>query len=156
MKYLKEEALNAEEIEDFVPYEKKTRGKVWKPKEKKKTATPLLPDDLSDVLDTASEDDLVELAGSYYSFCRVNYCFVSRKHPWALICCSSLTSLGSSLAGSSCCNLNETILKKNEHQKHGRIWMCFYLLISTFRLFKLLFMNLMCELHIVSDNLMKS
>ena len=112
MKYLKEEALNAEEIEDFVPYEKKTRGKVWKPKEKKKTTTPLLPDDLSDVLDTASEDDLIELAGSYYSFCRVNYCFVSRKHPWTLICCSSLTSLGSSLAGSSCCNLNETILKK--------------------------------------------
>jgi len=62
MKYLKEEAINAEEIEDFVPFEKKTRGRIYKNKEKKKTATPLLPDDLSEVLDTASEDDLLELA----------------------------------------------------------------------------------------------
>ncbi|XP_065660559.1 tropomodulin-1 isoform X2 [Hydra vulgaris] len=60
--YLKEEALASENIEDFVPFEKKTRGRVWKAKEKKKSPILLLPDDLSDVLDMASEDDLIELA----------------------------------------------------------------------------------------------
>ena len=63
MSYLKEEALTSEIGEDYMPFEKKTRGKVWKPKPKKQSAVPLLPDDLSDVLDTASEDDLLELAG---------------------------------------------------------------------------------------------
>ena len=65
MTYLKEEAELQPEISDpqFVPFEKKTRGRVFKAKERSKTSTPLLPDDLSDVLDAASEEDLLELAG---------------------------------------------------------------------------------------------
>lgn len=64
MTYLKEEAELQPEISDpqFVPFEKKTRGRVFKAKERSKTSTPLLPDDLSDVLDAASEEDLLELA----------------------------------------------------------------------------------------------
>lgn len=62
MKYLKEEAMSSEPSEDFVPFEKKVRGKVYKPKEAKQKNTPLLPDDLSDVLDGASEEELLELA----------------------------------------------------------------------------------------------
>ena len=66
MSYLKEEAITQPEINDphFVPFEKKTRGRVFKAKEKPKSSQPLLPDDLSDVLDAASEDDLLELAGN--------------------------------------------------------------------------------------------
>ena len=65
MNFLKEEATQQPDIVDpnFVPFEKKTRGKVFKQREKPKSAAPLLPDDLSDVLDAASEDDLLEIAG---------------------------------------------------------------------------------------------
>ena len=38
---------------------------MWKNKEKKKSNAPLLPDDLSEVLDCASEEELMELAGKY-------------------------------------------------------------------------------------------
>ncbi|XP_066912396.1 tropomodulin-2-like [Clytia hemisphaerica] len=64
MTYLKDEAVSQPDLQDphYVPFEKKTRGRVFKKKEKSKTTTPLLPDDLSDVLDAASEDDLLELA----------------------------------------------------------------------------------------------
>ena len=70
MAYLKEEAESQPDLQDphYVPFEKKTRGKVFKKKEKPKSTTPLLPDDLSDVLDAASEDDLLELAGKCLFF----------------------------------------------------------------------------------------
>jgi len=70
MDYLKEEAEQQPDIVDpnYVPFEKKTRGKVFKQREKAKLAAPLLPDDLSDVLDAASEDDLLEIAGELLSF----------------------------------------------------------------------------------------
>ena len=66
IQYLREEAKNVDYGECYVPFEKKIRGKVWKNKEKKKSNAPLLPDDLSEVLDTASEEELMELAGQYY------------------------------------------------------------------------------------------
>lgn len=64
MHYLKEEAESQNDVVDphYIPFEKKTRGKIFKAKEKSKQSAPLLPDDLSDVLDAASEDDLLELA----------------------------------------------------------------------------------------------
>ena len=63
---MEEQAKNVEEREDYVPYKKETRGKVWQPKEKpgKKEAQPLLPDDLSEVLDNATEEEMLELAGT--------------------------------------------------------------------------------------------
>ena len=75
MSYLKEEAESQPEINDphFVPFEKKTRGSVFKAKERSKSSTPLLPDDLSDVLDAASEDDLLELAGTHFYFINILY-----------------------------------------------------------------------------------
>ena len=63
LQHMKEEAILSEIGEDWIPFEKKTRGKKWKPKEKPKSATPLLPDDLSDVLDMATEEELLDLAG---------------------------------------------------------------------------------------------
>lgn len=65
---MKQEALESEVGNDWVPYEKKTRGKVWKSKERKRDAAPMLPDELSDVLDDASEEDLLELAGWFQFF----------------------------------------------------------------------------------------
>jgi len=62
IKYLKEEAANTEHTEELVPFEKKIRGKVWKGRERKKSDTPLLPDDLSEVLEGASEEELLEVA----------------------------------------------------------------------------------------------
>lgn len=65
MDYLKEEATSQPDMSDpsYVPFEKKVRGRVFKSKERQKASVPLLPDDLSDVLDGASEDELLELAG---------------------------------------------------------------------------------------------
>ena len=50
-----------------MPYKKETRGKVWRPKEQpgKKEPGPLLPDDLSEVLDNATDEEMMELAGKY-------------------------------------------------------------------------------------------
>lgn len=62
IQYLREEAKNVDYGDCYVPFEKKIRGKVWKNKDRQKSATPLLPDDLSDVLDGASEEELMELA----------------------------------------------------------------------------------------------
>ena len=78
MNYLKEEAVSQPDINDphFVPFEKKTRGRVFKPKEKPKSTQPLLPDDLSDVLDAASEDDLLELAGNVFQLTSMIFSFL--------------------------------------------------------------------------------
>lgn len=48
-----------------MPYKKETRGKVWRPKEQpgRKEPEPLLPDDLSEVLDNATDEEMLELAG---------------------------------------------------------------------------------------------
>lgn len=86
MDYLQKEAISQPEISDphYVPFEKKTRGKVFKPKQNKKSTGPLLPDDLSDVLDGASEDELLELAGLcifyiYFSCFKNKYAKLSTK-----------------------------------------------------------------------------
>ena len=64
--HMREEALNSEVGKDWVPFEKKTRGKVYKPKPKKDetSAKSILPDELTDVLENASEEELMELAGT--------------------------------------------------------------------------------------------
>lgn len=64
--HLEEQAKNEKERTDYVPYKKETRGKVWRPKEQpgRKEPTPLLPDDLSEVLDNATEEEMMELAGN--------------------------------------------------------------------------------------------
>lgn len=65
--HLEEQAKNEKERSDHVPYKKETRGKVWRPKEQpgKKEPGPLLPDDLSEVLDNATDEEMMELAGKY-------------------------------------------------------------------------------------------
>lgn len=65
--HLEEQAKNEKERSDYVPYKKETRGKVWRPKEQpgRKEAAPLLPDDLSEVLDNATDEEMMELAGRY-------------------------------------------------------------------------------------------
>lgn len=63
--HLEEQAKNEKERKDYVPYKKETRGKVWRPKEQpgRKEPEPMLPDDLSEVLDNATEEEMMELAG---------------------------------------------------------------------------------------------
>ena len=69
MQYLKEEAIKTDVSDpSYVPFEKKTRGRVWKKKEQNKNSAKLLPDDLTEVLDGASEEELLELAGNFRSF----------------------------------------------------------------------------------------
>lgn len=62
--HLEEQAKNAKEPDNYVPYKKETRGKVWRPKEHpgRKDAEPMLPDDLSEVLDNATDEEMLELA----------------------------------------------------------------------------------------------
>ena len=64
--HLEEQAKNDKEREDYVPYKKEKRGKVWRPKDQpsRKDPEPMLPDDLSEVLDNATEEEMMELAGS--------------------------------------------------------------------------------------------
>ena len=64
--HLEEQAKNEKEREDYVPYKKEKRGKVWRPKDQpsRKDPEPMLPDDLSEVLDNATEEEMMELAGS--------------------------------------------------------------------------------------------
>jgi len=68
---LEEQAKNEKERSDYVPYKKETRGKVWRPKEQpgRKEPAPLLPDDLSEVLDNATDEEMMELAGKYCHLC---------------------------------------------------------------------------------------
>ena len=50
-----------------MPFEKKTRGKSWKPKPKKPAEeSNVLPNELTDVLENASESELMELAGTSF------------------------------------------------------------------------------------------
>ena len=64
LNHLQKQAEESEIGKDYVPYKKETRGKVWKPREKTRREQPsMLPDDLSDVLENASEEELLELAG---------------------------------------------------------------------------------------------
>lgn len=65
--HLEEQAKNAKEPDNYVPYKKETRGKVWRPKEHpgRKDAEPMLPDDLSEVLDNATDEEMLELAGKH-------------------------------------------------------------------------------------------
>lgn len=62
--HLEEQAKSEKERSDYVPYKKETRGKVWRPKEQpgRKEPAPLLPDDLSEVLDNATDEEMMELA----------------------------------------------------------------------------------------------
>ena len=57
------EALESKVGENYLPFKKETRGKVWKPKPKRQTPATILPDDLSEALDGASVDEIAELAG---------------------------------------------------------------------------------------------
>ena len=70
LEHLEEQAKNDKERSDNVPYKKETRGKVWRPKEQpgRKEPAPLLPDDLSEVLDNATEEEMMELAGKLMQF----------------------------------------------------------------------------------------
>ncbi|EDO41848.1 predicted protein [Nematostella vectensis] len=65
LKHLEEQAKNDKEREEAVPFKKETRGKVFVKKERPKRddPVPMLPDDLSDVLENATEEQLLELAG---------------------------------------------------------------------------------------------
>ena len=65
LEHLEEQAKSMKERTDYVPYKKETRGKVWRPKEQpgRKEPAPLLPDDLSEVLDNATDEEMMELAG---------------------------------------------------------------------------------------------
>lgn len=61
---MREEALTSEVGKNWIPFEKKTRGKVWKPKSKTEAEDKnILPNELTDVLENASEAELMELAG---------------------------------------------------------------------------------------------
>lgn len=63
LNHLQKQAEESDIGKDYVPYKKETRGRVWKPKERpKRDQAPMLPDDLSDVLENASEEELLELA----------------------------------------------------------------------------------------------
>ena len=74
---MKQEALTSQVGKNWLPFEKKTRGKVWKPKVKKDSEDKnLLPNELTDVLENASEAELMELAGSYFEFCFVYLSFL--------------------------------------------------------------------------------
>ncbi|KAK3713412.1 hypothetical protein QZH41_008511 [Actinostola sp. cb2023] len=65
--HLEEQAKNEAEIEDAVPYKKETRGKVYVRKElstrEDEEVISDLPDDFADVLENATEEELLELAG---------------------------------------------------------------------------------------------
>ena len=64
---MKEEALTSEVGKNWLPFEKKTRGKIWKPKAKKESDDKnILPNELTDVLENASESELMELAGNIF------------------------------------------------------------------------------------------
>eukprot|EP00794_Sanderia_malayensis_P019462 gene19462-21385_t len=63
LEHMKQEALNSEVGKDWVQFEKKKRGKVWKPKPKTEPDDQnILPNELTDVLENASESELMELA----------------------------------------------------------------------------------------------
>lgn len=63
------EALQSKVGENYLPFKKETRGKVWKAKPRRQTPATILPDDLSEALDGASVDEIAELAGRYSLFC---------------------------------------------------------------------------------------
>jgi len=61
--HMKQEALTSEVGKNWLPFDKKTRGKVWKPKAKiENEEKNILPNELTDVLESASEAELMELA----------------------------------------------------------------------------------------------
>ncbi|XP_065063826.1 tropomodulin-2-like isoform X2 [Rhopilema esculentum] len=63
LEHMKDEAVKSEVGKNWLPFEKKTLGKVWKPKPKKETDDKnILPNELTDVLENASEAELMELA----------------------------------------------------------------------------------------------
>lgn len=62
LKHMETEALQSKVGENYLPFKKETRGKVWKAKPKRQTPATILPDDLSEALDGASVDEIAELA----------------------------------------------------------------------------------------------
>ena len=60
---MEKEALESKVGDNYLPFKKETRGRVWKPKPKRQTPATILPDDLSEALDGASVDEIAELAG---------------------------------------------------------------------------------------------
>lgn len=65
LEHLEEQAKNEEEREDAVPYKKETRGKVYVPKEAPKQEEEVVdvPEEFGDILENATEEELLELAG---------------------------------------------------------------------------------------------
>lgn len=66
LEHLEEQAKNDADREDVVPYKKETRGKVFIPKEQPKEeeeSLPDLPEDFEGILENATEEELLELAG---------------------------------------------------------------------------------------------
>ncbi|KXJ07987.1 tropomodulin-3 [Exaiptasia diaphana] len=63
--HLEEQAKNEEEREDAVPYKKETRGKVYIPKDVPKQEEEIaeVPEEFADILENATEEELLELAG---------------------------------------------------------------------------------------------
>ncbi|XP_028399474.1 tropomodulin-3-like [Dendronephthya gigantea] len=62
LKHMEKEALESKVGENYLPFKKETRGKVWKPKPRRQAPATILPDDLSEALDGASVDEIAELA----------------------------------------------------------------------------------------------
>lgn len=110
LEHLEEQAKNVEEREDYVPYKKETRGKVWQPKEKpgKKEAQPLLPDDLSEVLDNATEEEMLELA----AILGVHSMLTQSQSHWA-----EKTDSGKALRGSGLKKYKPGIVKATKIKK---------------------------------------
>ena len=65
LQHMQKAALGSKVGENYLPFKKEKRGKVWKPKQRRQTPATILPDDLSDALDGASVDEIAELAGIY-------------------------------------------------------------------------------------------
>lgn len=63
LKHMAKEAIESTVGDNYLPFKKETRGRVWKPKPKRPVTATILPDDLSEALDGASVDEIAELAG---------------------------------------------------------------------------------------------
>jgi hypothetical protein len=63
---MEKEAVDSKVGDNYLPFKKETRGKIWKSKPRRQTPATILPDDLSEALDGASVDEIAELAGMHW------------------------------------------------------------------------------------------
>ena len=66
LKHMEKEAVDSKVGDNYLPFKKETRGKIWKSKPRRQTPATILPDDLSEALDGASVDEIAELAGMHW------------------------------------------------------------------------------------------